>query len=114
MDIPALYAQFIQAIGDGTGMADSLLHVHAGMAVLLVTRVVTGRRLSTPIPLTVVALAELANEVLDRLHYGSWRWDDTLLDILNTMFWPTMLFVGLRLRNRFEPRARQVEDGNSL
>jgi hypothetical protein len=42
MDIPALYAQLIQAIGDGTGMADSLLHVHAGMAVLLLTRVVTG------------------------------------------------------------------------
>ena len=28
MDIPALYARLIQAIGDGTGMADSLLHVH--------------------------------------------------------------------------------------
>ncbi len=34
MNIPALYAQLIQEIGDGTGMADSLLHVHAGMAVL--------------------------------------------------------------------------------
>lgn len=110
MDIPALYAQFIQAIGDGTGMADSLLHVHAGMAVLLITRVVTGRRLSTPIPLAVVALAELANEVLDRMYWGSWRWDDTLLDILNTMFWPTMLFLGLRLRNRFEPREKAVEE----
>ncbi len=110
MDIPALYAQLIQAIGDGTGMADSLLHVHAGMAVLLLTRVLTGRRLSTPIPLAVVALAELGNEVLDRLHYGSWRWDDTLLDILNTMFWPTMLFIGLRLRDRFEPRVAIVPE----
>ncbi|MEH3040347.1 MAG: hypothetical protein PGN21_09830 [Sphingomonas paucimobilis] len=112
MDIPALYAQLIQEIGDGTGMADSLLHVHAGMAVLLTTRVLTGYRLSTPVPLAVVALAELANEVLDRMHYGSWRWDDTLLDIVNTMFWPTMLFIGLRLRDRFEPRARPAADGN--
>lgn len=105
MDIPALYARLIHAIGDGTGMIDSLLHVHAGMAVLLITRVVTGYRLSTPVPLAVVAIAELANEVLDRMHYGSWRWADTSLDIVNTLFWPTMLFIGLRLRDRFEPRA---------
>lgn len=112
MNIPALYARLIQEIGDGTGMADSLLHVHAGMAVLLLTRVLTGFRLSTPVPLAVVAFAELANEVLDRMHYGSWRWDDTALDIVNTMFWPTMLFIGLRLRDRFELRDELPVDGN--
>jgi hypothetical protein len=112
MDIPALYARMIQAIGDGTGMADSLLHVHAGMAVLLITRIVTGYRLSTPVPLAVVTLAELANEVLDRIYWGSWRWEDTSLDILNTMFWPTMLLIGLRLRDRFEPRAKPPVEGN--
>ncbi len=109
MDIPALYAQLIHEIGDGTGMADSLLHVHAGMAVLLATRVITGRRLSTPVPLLVVALAEFGNELLDRLHYGSWRWGDTSLDIVNTMFWPTMLFLGLRIRNRLEGKPAASE-----
>lgn len=103
MDIPALYASLIQQIGDGTGMVDSLLHVHAGMAVLLLARVVTRRSLSTPIPLAVVALAEFANELLDRMHYGSWRWTDKLGDVANTLFWPTVLFVGLRLR---KARAR--------
>lgn len=98
MDIPALYAKLILQIGDGTGWADSLLHVHAGMAVLFLARVVTGRSLSTPVPLAFVALAEAGNEVLDRLHYGSWRWEDTLADVANTMFWPTVLFIGLRLR----------------
>ncbi len=98
MDIPGLYARLIAAIGDGTGMADTLLHIHAGMAVLLIARVISGRSLSTPWPLAAVALAELANEVLDRLHYHSWRWADTSSDILNTLFWPTVLFVGLRLR----------------
>lgn len=87
MDIPALYASMIRAIGDGTGMADSLLHVHAGMAVLLCARFLTGYRLSTPVPLAVVALAELGNELLDRLHWGSWRWPDTTLDVINTLFW---------------------------
>lgn len=98
MDIPAVYASFIHAIGDGTGMADSLLHVHAGLAVLLLTRLVTRRSLATPWPLLVVCAAELANEVLDRLHYGSWRWTDTLPDVANTLFWPTVLCLGLRWR----------------
>ena len=97
MNIPALYAQLIKAIGDGTGVADTLLHVHAGMAILILTRVITRRSLATPLPLAVVAAAELGNEVLDRLHYGSWRWDDTLSDIANTLFWPTILFLGLRM-----------------
>jgi hypothetical protein len=98
MDLPSLYAQLIRAIGDGTGMADSLLHVHAGLAVLILARVVTRRSLATPLPLIIVCVAEAGNEVLDRLHYGSWRWADTGLDVLNTLFWPAILFVGLRLR----------------
>ncbi len=109
MDIPALYTQMIREIGDGTGMADSLLHVHAGMLVLLLTRVTTGRRLSTPVPLAVVALAELGNEVLDRLHYGSWRWADTTSDVINTLFWPLMLYVGLNVRNRLERKQTPAE-----
>ena len=104
MDIPNLYAQLIAAIGDGTGMADTLLHIHAGMAVLLIARVISGRSLSTPLPLAVVVVAEMANEVLDRLHYHSWRWADTSADIVNTLFWPTILFIGLRLR-RSKARA---------
>lgn len=98
LDIPGRYTALIRAIGDGTGLADSLLHVHAGMAILLFTRVVTGRSLSHPLPLCVVAVAEAANEVLDRLHYGSWRWNDTSMDILNTLFWPTVIYLGLHFR----------------
>ncbi|HEX8447928.1 MAG TPA: hypothetical protein VF649_15110 [Sphingomonas sp.] len=98
MDIPGLYARLIIAIGDGTGMADSLLHVHAGLAVLFLARVVSRRGLSTPGPLLAVLVAEIANEGLDRLHYGSWRWSDTIGDFVNTLFWPTMLYLGLRWR----------------
>ncbi len=98
MDLPSLYAAFIRAIGDGTGMADSLLHVHAGMAILLLARLATRRSLATPWPLLVVCVAELANEVMDRLYHGSWRWADTLGDVANTLFWPAVLCAGLRWR----------------
>lgn len=98
MDVPGLYTRLIQWIGDGTGLPDTILHIHAGMAVLLLARVVTGRSLGTFIPLSVVIAAEAANEILDRLHYGSWRWSDTSVDVVNTLFWPLVICVAVRLR----------------
>ena len=38
MNLAQRYHDIILAIGDGTGASDSLLHVHAGMAVLLLAR----------------------------------------------------------------------------
>ena len=96
--IPAYYHRFIDWIGDGTGLPDTLLHVHAGMLILMLARVVTRRSLGSFVPLAFVALAEGANEVMDRLDYGSWRWPDTTSDIVNTLFWPTIICLGVRLR----------------
>ena len=104
MSISHTYHHLITWIGDGTGAPDSLLHVHAGMAVLLLARLATGRSLATPIPFAVVCLAELANEILDRLHNGSWLWGDTALDVLNTLFWPFVLMIGLRARRSRDGR----------
>lgn len=103
MSIPGIWHGFIEGIGDGTGMADSLLHVHAGLAVLILARVVTGRSLGSFVPLSIVALAEAGNEILDRLFFGGWRWPDTLSDIANTMFWPTVICIAVRWR----PMMRQ-------
>lgn len=106
MNPAELYESVIRSIGDGTGASDSLLHVHAGMAVLLLARVVTRRSLASPVPFLVVCAAELANEILDRISHGSWRLRDTSLDVVNTLFWPFVLMVGLRAR-----RARDARSG---
>jgi hypothetical protein len=97
------YASFIQWIGDGTGAPDTILHIHAGMAVLLTVRVLSGRSLATPLPLLAVYIAEIANEIMDYFVHGRWM-PDTQSDILNTIFWPTVLFVGLRIRRARAPR----------
>ena len=91
-----------------TGRRTRLLHVHAGIAVLLVARLVTRRSLATPVPFAVVCLAELANEIADWMSHGSWRWHDTGLDVVNTLFWPFVLLVGLRVR-----RARDGRRGRA-
>jgi hypothetical protein len=98
VNLPEQYERLIGTIGDGTGASDSLLHVHAGMAVLFIARLITGRSLASPVPFAVVCLAEFANEVMDRLHNGTWLWGDTILDVLNTLFWPFVLMIGLRVR----------------
>lgn len=92
------YQNFISWIGNGTGLPDTVLHIHAGLAVLMLARIVSGRSLGSAVPWSVVALAELGNEVMDRIIYGSWRWEDTLNDIVHTMFWPTVICLGVRFR----------------
>ena len=111
MDIPARYYEIIRSIGDGTGASDSLLHVHAGLAVLFLARVITRRSLATPIPFLMVCAAAVGKEVMDRLAFGSWRWEDTLLDLVNTLFWPLVLMIGLRLRRPREIAPLAVEEG---
>lgn len=108
MNIVELYETITISIGQETGASDSLLHVHAGMAVLLAARIISGRSLATPVPFLVVCLFALANEVLDRINHGEWLWPDTGLDLLNTIFWPFILMIGLKMR-RSREAARRVE-----
>lgn len=96
MDLPAIYHSWILWIGDGTGLPDAILHIHAGLAILLIVRVATRRSLGSFIPFAAVVVAEFANELMDYLNYGM-RWADTLSDIGNTLFWPLVISLGVRL-----------------
>jgi len=44
-------------------------------------------------PLAVAIVAELLNELLDRLRTGSWRCADTIQDVINSVLWPVVLFT---------------------
>ena len=92
------WEQVVHWVGDGTGLPDTIIHVHAGMIVLLAARLVTRRSLGTWLPLSCVAAAEMGNELLDRISYGSSRWVGTLSDVGNTLFWPTVICLAVRLR----------------
>ena len=104
MNAAELYERLTLAIQNETGATDTLLHVHAGMAVLLLARILTGRSLATPIPFLIVLVAAVANEVLDRVNHGIWRPLDSILDVINTLFWPFVLMIGLRVRRSREAR----------
>ena len=91
------------AIGDRTGVSDSLLHMHGGLAVMFLFRIVTRRSLAAWTPFLFVLAAPLLKRASDRVAHGSWRMPDTAFDIISTIFWPLVLMVGLRWR-RVHPR----------
>lgn len=91
------YVALVDWIATTTGFEDKLLHVHAGLLILLLARLVLRRPFSSPIPLACVALAELINEIFDRLNHGRWM-PDTGSDVINTLFWPVMILLIERLR----------------
>lgn len=92
------YRPLSSALGESTGASDSLLHVHGGMAILFLARIVTRRSLATWTPFLFVLAAAIAKEGADRIAHGAWRMPDSGFDILNTIFWPFVLMVGLRWR----------------
>ena len=108
VDIPFHYFRLIHAITERTGGTDTTLHMHAGMAVLLLGSVLTRKTLASPGPLLMVASVELLNEILNRLNYGSWRWDDTLQDVVSTLFWPMALMLTLTLERARKQRQSET------
>lgn len=104
MDFSNRYAALIDFLSGGGAVSDTVLHIQSGMVVLLAVRVLTGRSLATPWPLTAVVFAALSKEFADYLAYDRIK-PDTFSDIFNTVLWPLVLFVGLRLRRAKFPSA---------
>ncbi len=83
--------------------SDALAHVQIGLAIWIISAIVTRLPLSDGRPLAVLAVVEATNEILDRLAKGSWQWPDTRADVLHSLAWPTILYVALKL----VPRLRK-------
>lgn len=109
MDLITSYRDFTEAIKAFSGMPPELLHVHAGMAIYLGSQFALGSRRASWLALLAVLGAELANEAMNRLYYGSWRWDDTASDVLWTLFWPSLcILVGRYRRWRWNAKRRRA------
>jgi len=83
-------------------VSHAVLHIHLGLAIYLLTSLLLRQRLGAVLPWLVVALLELVNEVSDFLRYyvSGWPWTatNTIEDIVNTLFWPTVLLLLFRHR----------------
>lgn len=106
MDLAQRYYELTELLSNNGQIPDTVLHIHGGMTILLAVRVITGSSLVTPRPLLAVVFAALTKEFADFVAYNQIR-PDTVADILNTIFWPAALFIGLRLRLAVD-RARKI------
>lgn len=97
MNLPQVYHDLIENIANMTGMTDAMLHVHAGLAILLVVRLIHGGSLGTFVPFMAVVVLEAANETMDYFQSGM-LWRDTLTDVAYTLLWPFLISLVVRLR----------------
>ena len=82
-------------------LSPDALHVHMSLLLLFGIALIVRRRPDNWIPWTALLLFELANETNDILHHSLLTpLNDraaALHDLLNTMFWPTLILIFGRL-----------------
>lgn len=96
MESSAIQAAKI-AVVSFTGLGKDALHVYVGLAVLVVAAVLARASLASFRPLiavlAVACIGELADLYDDLSSIGHWQWRASLHDVLNTSFWPLILFL---------------------
>lgn len=87
---------------DLTGLSQDALHIYVGLLVLLGVCALLRRPLGSWLPWVAVLVVALVGESFDLrfdlARNGHWRWQESVHDLLNTMFWPTLLTVLAKLR----------------
>lgn len=105
-----MYAELKQSLEAAVGATDDLLHLHAGLLILVVATVLFGRGVGSRLPIAMVYMLAIANELIDALgsspEASGW---EPALDIANTVLWPTLLFLLARRHRRV---IRPVKPGS--
>jgi hypothetical protein len=99
--LPLHYSLLKQWMAETTGATEELLHVHFGLLIFVVVAVVFRRRMHSLWPVSMVWVFALFNELIDFLA-PEWVFYTSALDVLNTVLWPTALFLVAR-RRRVSP-----------
>ena len=88
------YSSAKTALSVLTGASQDLLHVHVGLLILVLAALLLRRKMRSPIPLALVAILALVNELVDWLAGGPHTTlFEQAIDFVNTVFWPAILFL---------------------
>lgn len=106
------------AIVELTGLSKDTLHVYVGISLFLAVAAVSPKRLRSIVPLLTVVAVAIAGEVVDMRDElssaGHWRWEASLHDVLNTLFWPTMIWLLAHCGIVFAENKRMESGQSSL
>lgn len=85
-----------------TGLSKDVLHLHVGLAVLVVAALLGRWRIGDWRPLVAVLLVAIAGELwdlIDNIRTGApMQWRGHGKDLMNTLFWPAALTLLARTR----------------
>lgn len=96
------------AIVSVTGLSKDALHIYVGLMVFFAAMRIFRRQVHRFMPLLAVFIVACCGEGLDMrddLHsLGYWRWDASLHDVINTLFWPFVIALLMRKGWLFKPQ----------
>jgi hypothetical protein len=107
---------FKTALSDFLHLSKDALHVHLGIAIYVLAALLARRSLGSAMPWLVLLAFELVNEGVDLTGdfvNGAFGFGSLLAagkDIVNTMLWPTLLLIAVRLGWRGLERGGPVRD----
>jgi hypothetical protein len=94
-----------------TGLSRDALHIYTGLISMFLAALILRRPLRSIVPLVMVVLVALLGETVDMYDdiafRGYWRWNAGLHDFLNTLFWPTLIFLLARYTMIFDAIRRK-------
>lgn len=95
------------AIVELTELSKDTLHVYVGLGVFFAVAAVSPKRLRSIIPLLAVLAVAIAGELIDMRDQGQWRLLESLHDMLNTLFWPTVIWLLVRFSVLFGENSKK-------
>jgi hypothetical protein len=87
-----------------TGASEDLLHLHAGLLIFVGTALLLRKRMQSWLPISLVAFFAILNELGDEAAGRSNSVSEHIVDIINTLSWPAILFVLARRWPHREPK----------
>lgn len=96
-----LYSEAKTTLAEMFGATEDLLHLHAGLIIFFAAALFFKRRMRSRVPIALVYVFAGANEVIDAMAPESAPPSlEPAVDILNTVLWPTLLFLLARRRGK--------------
>ncbi|RKF19031.1 hypothetical protein D6851_13485 [Altericroceibacterium spongiae] len=84
-----------------SGTSRDALYVHAGLLTFLIVQIIIRGRMGDKSLWITVFIVAVSGEILDFLyisaHSAQFSYRQSLMDIINTLIWPTILTVAARI-----------------
>ena len=91
-----------QAAVEALGVSRDALHVYVGLSVFILTALILRQPLRAWWPWLAAVAVAVTGEGIDAFDdiraMGRWRWIESVHDVVNTIFWPTIVMLVARYR----------------